>query len=275
MNLKDKEIVGGLVSDRIFYSLIAILLEKNFYDAKKKPMIENITEGHENGSAIGLFIVQNSKHVLDYIHEDIVFHNINGLDMKKYFLEHSEPRKDGALIITDTKISDNVFFSGVISAALKNVKMTKIDELMKILLPNDFSHQNGGKIEAGSKTRTALSVPLACPESKSYLLKKSAYKNVEEGTGKAVRFGKFGLEAEFFLAYDKFLPIERDYFLDEKNAIGVVKTYSYNTISKRVENTGKFIINAKKLLGEGTLDMIQYPASEKMQYLLNKMKTSE
>lgn len=275
MNLKDREIVGGLVKDRIFYTLIAILLEKNFYDAKKRPMIETITEGHENGSAIGLFIVQNSKNVLDFIHEDIVFHNINELDMKKFFLEHSEPRKDGALIITETKISDNVFFSGVISAALKNVRMTKIDELMKILLPADFSHQTGGKIEAGSKTRTALAVPLACPESKSYLLKKSAYKNVEEGTGKAVMFGKLGLEAEFFLTYDKFLPIDSEFFFDEKKTIGVIKTYAYNTISKRVENTGKFLVNAKKLIKEGELDLIQYPAAEKMEYLLGKMKMFE
>ncbi len=258
--------------DRIFSLLVEILHEKNFLEAKRRPSIHDYDEGHENGNSIGLFIVQNSKNVLDFIHEDIIFNDIEKLDLKKFLVDHAEPKKDGALIITDTKISNNVFFSEIVGTALRNVRMKKMEELLNVLLPSDFSHSDKNRIEVGNKTRTALCVPIACKEGKTYLLKKSAYKNLEEGTGKAAMFGEFGLEIEFFFAKDPFLPLYEDYYFDEKRTIGVIKTYAYNRLTHRVENTGKFVVNARKFLGGEGLSAMAYPTVEKMEFLLEKIR---
>ena len=44
-------------------------------------------------------------------------------------LDHSEPKKDGAVIMSDTKISDNVFFSGALRKALKTLNLKSVQEL--------------------------------------------------------------------------------------------------------------------------------------------------
>ena len=264
----DKEIVG----DRIFSLLVQMHTEKNFLEAKKKVKLYDIEEGHENNNSIGLFVVGNSGNVLDLTDDDVVFYDIENLDLKKFLLDHSEPKKDGAVIMSDTKISDNVFFSGALRKALKTLNLKSVQELLRMLLPHDFSKTDAEKIEVGNKTRTALSIPIVAEGSKTYIMKKSAYKDIDEGTGKVVKFGRLGIEMEFFFMYDSFAPLSDNFFFDDKKTIGMLKTYNYNILTRKIENVGKFVVDSEKLLKDGLLVIAPYPTMKRMEFLLEKLK---
>jgi hypothetical protein len=113
-----------------------------------------------------------------------------------------------------------------------NSRITRVDELNNSprslprelniydMIPNDFVSSDGSIYNSlGTKTRLAIKIPHAYPNTEAFQIKRSAYTHL--GMGKVTHFDRDGLNEEFF-----FRTFWEDQQLTLRLIKGVYRTYS-------------------------------------------------
>jgi hypothetical protein len=185
---------------------------------------EPIPQGNENDLTRGVLIISNGETLAERLKKDRVIHDrkrpkFASLADEEDFLRylHEQEDKDGAYIF-DGKNS-RIARVGILNNDPSPLQHESIDP--SNLLPENFGsmdpYGDGKGLDdfIGTKTYLAMILPIAYPNTRSIIVKRSAYSKL--GLGLVLLFNNQGLKRDFYFGYDS--------AASRSGIVGVYRTY--------------------------------------------------
>lgn len=238
-----------MIYDTIFRDLCRRMVQRGYYDYARALCREGrqTREGEEDlALPKGLLV-----YCRDFEHSQLnncIEDDISWLTMTGTLDEHLEEMLktlDGANIVDGERISYPVVFDCLGKAreafnAARGTSYGRFSHVVPLLIPPNFTYNEGGQIKMGSKSKTALAIALLGKkdEAVSYLSKTTVFNST--GTGKVTRMqlredGTFGYD-EFYLFRDSEMDardplreaVTRDAYFDD-GVIGLMQSFGAET----------------------------------------------
>lgn len=211
-----------LKSDPLFFELARTLVQENFYNTVFKRMKGSLREMREDHELTPMLLFVNPAGISERVYDDkkafreVAAENLGALLVQEAnpdgfvdeFGVYQDPSdggysvrlfKDGRMFVSRERELYELFESAVAAhnEACPEVHVEKFKDLLPHYLPADFSSYTGRALKVGGRTQGALAAALGGDDTtKSYIVKQTVYDGV---TGKLARFGRDGIEMEFFL----------------------------------------------------------------------------
>lgn len=195
--------------------------EGRVYSSPGKPLEEGV---EENKLYSGVLVVANGNTLADRLHTGGVIHDDPGEldfvplatqdDLFRYFAQ--QRNRDGAYIVNGDR--------GLITRVSELNNGLPVSQSPYDQVPADFvSYDQHIPVQRnlGVRTRLAIKMPQAYPETNTFQIKQTAYGNT--GIGKVTHFGPQGLLEEFFLLHDP--ASAGPYLWPKQHLIGVHRRY--------------------------------------------------